>query len=89
MSANQGETEQRYFHVSFSDFMRASEALWASDDQAGRPRTKVSSSAAGSDTSMWTSLDAQARLRQVLVGLNIQFEEGSEQQVRTWLDGLF
>lgn len=89
MSANPGETEQRYFHVSFSDFMRASEALWASDDQAGRSRTAVSSSASGSDTSMWTSLDGQARLRQILIDLNIQFEEGPERQVTTWLDNFF
>lgn len=89
MSANPGEAVQRFFHLNFRDFTRVSEAMWASDDQAGRPRTAVSVSAVGTDTTMWTSLDAQDRLRETLIDLNVQFEESTKRQVRTWLDGLF
>jgi hypothetical protein len=81
------DTEQRYFLIGGGNFRLVSTALWALDDRSHRPRTKLNASGDVDRETLWTEdLKAQPRLRQTLVDLGIRFEEGPDQQVRTWLE---
>lgn len=84
------DTEQRYFLICSSDYGRVSSALWAADDQAGRQRTLLNLSGDNRAATLWTeNLGAQPRLRQILVSLGVRFQEGPNQQVRSWLQNYF
>jgi hypothetical protein len=79
---------QRYFRMTYSDYMRLASAIWSSDDRASRPRTPISSSAVGLDTSVWTAdLASQDRLRSTLQELGILVNESASQQVKTFIEG--
>lgn len=77
----------KYFRLNFRDASEAMHLVWAKQEQAGMPRSSFHTSAEGMDASVWTEDSAgEALFREMLDADGVTFEEGDEQQVRTFLD---
>lgn len=77
----------KYFHLNFGDAGEAMRLVWAKQEQAGTPRSSFHISAEGMDASVWTEDSVgEALFRETLIADGVIFEEGNEQQVRTFLD---
>jgi hypothetical protein len=79
----------KYFKLSTGDAGKAMEKVWEAQTKAGFKKTKFHIS--GSlEVSVWTEEAlGEIMLRDVLKGMNIEHEEGDEQQVKTFLDEMF
>lgn len=79
----------KYFKLSMSDAGKAMEKVWKAQTKAGLKKTKFHIS--GSlEVSVWTEEAlGEIMLRDVLKAMKIAYEEGHEQQVKTFLDEMF
>lgn len=90
--SSQGGTEMKYFLLfDFELGVKAMEEVWLREDMAQLPRTGFNMSAdSGRGVSIWTEDPiGEALLRWVLQWKENPFQEGDEQQVRTWIDDKF
>ena len=80
----------KYYRMGYSDAVRARREVWRRQEVVGVSRTWFRESACGLDASTWTEdIEGEKLFCVVLCDLNILFEAGDQQQVITWLDGLF
>jgi hypothetical protein len=79
----------KYFKLSMSDAGKAMEKVWEAQTKAGLKKTKFHIS--GSlEVSVWTEEAlGEMMLRDVLQTMKIEYKEGYEQQVKTFLDEMF
>lgn len=79
----------RYFKLSMKDAGIATEKVWEAQTKAGLKKSPFHIS--GSlEVSVWTKDHiGEIMLRGILKGLNIEYEEGHEQQVKTFIDEYF
>ena len=79
----------KYFKMSLSDSAKAQSEVWRRQDIAGLKKSMIHTS--GSlEVSTWTEDPVgEAIFRQVLADMQIQYEEGDEQQITTFLDKHF
>lgn len=79
----------KYFKLSMGDAGKAMEKVWESQTKAGYKKTMFHMS--GSlEVSVWTEEAlGEIMLRDVLDAMKIEYEEGYEQQVKTYLDDMF
>lgn len=79
----------KYFKLSIKDTGIAQEKVWEAQTKAGLKKSLFHNS--GSlEVSTWTEDQlGEIMFRNVLKGLNVEYEEGDEQQVKTFLDDHF